>query len=125
MASCTDCHTPRIQGQPIAGLEFAGGFPFDEPSGPVTSPNITPDPSGISYYDENMFLTVIHTGQVGARKLNPTMPFAGYGRMKDEDLKAILAYLRTLTPVSHRVDNTEPPTPCKLCKGKHGLGDKN
>jgi mono/diheme cytochrome c family protein len=124
-SSCNDCHTPKIQGQPIPGLAFAGGFPLDQPTGPVTSANITPDPSGISYYDEQMFLTVMRTGQVGARKLNPTMPFALYSHMTDEDLKAIFAYLRTLTPVSHRVDNTEPPTDCKLCKSKHGLGDKN
>jgi mono/diheme cytochrome c family protein len=124
-SSCADCHTPSIQGQPIAGLEFAGGFPFSEPSGAVTSANITPDASGISYYDEQMFLTMMRTGQVGARKLNPTMPWALYGRMTDEDLKAIFAYLRTLTPVHHRVDNTETPTDCKLCKSKHGLGDKN
>lgn len=124
-SSCIHCHTPSLQGAPIPGLEFAGGFPFNEPTGPVTSANITPDPSGISYYDEQMFLTVMRTGQVGARKLNPTMPWALYGRMTDEDLKSILAYLRTLEPVKHRVDNTEPPTDCKLCKGKHGLGDKN
>lgn len=124
-ASCHDCHTPMIQGQPVPGLAFAGGFQFDEPSGHVSSANITPDPSGISYYDENLFLTTMHTGQVGARKLNPTMPFSAYGKMDDQDLKAMLAYLRTLTPVKHRVDNTEPPTACKLCKGKHGLGDKN
>ncbi|MEP7273039.1 MAG: c-type cytochrome [Acidobacteriota bacterium] len=124
-ASCADCHTPRVQGRPIPGLAFAGGFAFNEPIGPVVSANITPDPSGISFYDENMFVTMMRTGQVGARKLNPTMPFSGYGGMTDEDLKAILAYLRTLTPVSHRVDNTEPPTPCKLCKVSHGLGDRN
>lgn len=124
-SSCNECHTPSVQGQPIQDLAFAGGFPFNEQSGPVTSANITPDPSGISYYDEAMFLTVMRTGQVGARKLNPTMPWALYGRMTDEDLKAAFSYLRTLTPVAHRVDNTEAPTDCKLCKGKHGLGDKN
>ena len=125
LASCSDCHTPIIQGQPIPGMHLAGGFLFEEPTGAVTSANITPDPSGISYYDEKLFLAVMRTGQVGARKLNPTMPYSAYGRMTDEDLKAMLAYLRTLTPVSHRVDNTEPPTECKVCKGRHGLGDKN
>ena len=124
-ASCNECHTPAIQGQPIPGLTFAGGFLIKEPTGEVTSANITPDASGISYYDEQMFLAAMRTGQVGARKLNPTMPWALYGRMTDEDLKAIYAHLKTLPAVAHRVDNTEPPTDCKLCKGKHGLGDKN
>ena len=43
----------------------------------------------------------------------------------DEDLKAAYAYLRTLKPVAHLIDNAEPPTFCKVCKQKHGLGEKN
>jgi hypothetical protein len=35
------------------------------------------------------------------------------------------AYVKTLKPVSHRVDNTEPPTPCKRCGSRHGLGAMN
>jgi len=27
--------------------------------------------------------------------------------------------------VQHRVDNTELPRYCKLCRAKHGFGDKN
>jgi hypothetical protein len=45
--------------------------------------------------------------------------------MTDDDLKAMFAYLRTLKPVRHRVDNALPPTACKLCQGKHGAGDQN
>ena len=53
------------------------------------------------------------------------MPFAEYGNLTDDDLKAIFAYLRTLKPVRHRVDNSLPPTYCKLCRQKHGAGDQN
>jgi glyoxylase-like metal-dependent hydrolase (beta-lactamase superfamily II) len=42
-----------------------------------------------------------------------------------EDLKAMFAYLQTVPPIKHRVDNTEPPTPCKVCGFVHGLGDRN
>jgi len=35
------------------------------------------------------------------------------------------ACLRTLKPVVHRVDNTEPPAPCKLCGQTHGYADRN
>ncbi|HEY2933420.1 MAG TPA: hypothetical protein VGK99_16900 [Acidobacteriota bacterium] len=41
------------------------------------------------------------------------------------DLKAIFAFLRTLKPVSHRVDNDEPATYCKLCGQKYGGGEMN
>lgn len=98
---------------------------FNEPPGETTSPNITPDPSGISYYDETLFLEMMRTGQVKARKLNVTMPWNLYGKMTDDDLKAIFAYLKTVPAVNHKVDNTEPPTPCKVCKGRHGFGDRN
>ena len=53
------------------------------------------------------------------------MSWYDYRNLTGEDLKAIFAYLRTLKPVKHRVDNTEPPTPCKLCGFSHGLGNQN
>jgi len=53
------------------------------------------------------------------------MPWPMLRNMTDEDLKAVFAYLRTLKPVHHRVDNTLPPTVCKICQGKHGAGDQN
>jgi mono/diheme cytochrome c family protein len=125
VAGCTDCHTPQAKGEPIRGLEFAGGFVLEGPWGRVASANITPDPSGISYYDEALFLEMIRTGYVKARKINQIMDWSDYRNLTDEDLKAIFAYIRTLKAVKHRVDNTEPPTPCKLCGSSHGAGNQN
>jgi hypothetical protein len=125
MASCTNCHTVEERGAPKVGLEFSGGFIFATPGQPVASANITPDPSGIPYYDEQLFLDVLRTGLVKARKLSPVMPWAYYRGMNDDDLKAMWAYLKTLPPVRHRVDNSEPPSPCSLCGNTHGAGDQN
>jgi hypothetical protein len=47
-----------------------------------------------------------------------------YKNLTDDDLKAIFAFLRTTKPVKHRVDNSEAPTECKLCKQKHGSAAK-
>lgn len=124
-AGCTDCHTPQVQGQNVRGMEFAGGFSLQGPWGSVASANVTPDSSGISYYDEALFLEVMRTGQVRARKLSSLMPVMIYKNLTDADLKAIFAFLRTTKPVKHRVDNSEPPTGCKLCKQKHGAGSEN
>ncbi len=111
IAGCADCHTPQdAHGQPLPGMGFAGGFVLDGPWGRVESANITPDPSGISYYNQAMFTQAIRTGFVGARKLNQIMPWHTYRGMTDEDLLAMFAYLKTLTPVRHHVDNTELPT---------------
>lgn len=119
------CHTPTDRKGPIPGLNYGGGFRFQGPWGDVTSANITPDPSGISYYDEAMFIQTLRTGYVKARKLSSIMPFGQFANLTDDDLKAIFAYLRTLPPVKHRVDNSLPPTYCKLCRQKHGGGDQN
>jgi len=125
MASCSNCHTVEERGAPRTGLEYGGGFVLGPPEHAVASVNITPDASGISYYDEAMFLEAMRTGQVKARKLDAIMPWAYYRGMTDDDLKAMWAYLKTLPPVKHRVDNAEPATLCKLCGNTHGAGDKN
>jgi mono/diheme cytochrome c family protein len=123
---CAGCHTPTDrQGRPLPGLDFAGGTPLKGPWGEVASTNITSDPSGISYYDRRLFLEVMRTGRVRTRQLNPIMPTSRYRYMTDEDLTAIYSYLRMLPQVSHRVDNTEPPRPCKRCGFVHGFGDRN
>jgi hypothetical protein len=104
MASCANCHTLEDRGAPKKRLEFAGGFVLGPPDHAIASVNITPDPSGISYYDEPLFLEAMRTGLVKARKLDAIMPWAYYRGMNDDDLKAMWAYLKTLPPVRHRVD---------------------
>jgi len=125
MASCEDCHTPSVRGTTIPGMQFAGGNFMKDKWGNAATANLTPDASGISYYSEDLFIKAIRTGYVGARPLSPIMPFEFYRGMTDDDLKAIYAYLRTLQPVKHTVDNSQPPTYCKLCRNMHGGGEKN
>ena len=101
------------------------GYVTPGPWGDVYSVNLTPDPSGIPYYTEDLFLKVIHTGNTGGRALNSIMPWGYFRNMSDGDLKAIYAFLKTLKPVCHRIDNASPRTPCKKCGGTHGLGELN
>jgi mono/diheme cytochrome c family protein len=119
------CHVPTDQQGPIRGLEYGGGEVLKGPWGEVTSANITPSPTGISYYDDALFIETMRTGYVKARKLSSIMPFGEFTNLTDDDLKAVFAYLRTLSPVQHRVDNNLPPTYCKLCRRKHGAGEQN
>jgi hypothetical protein len=123
IAECFACH----EGEDRDGRlhPFGGGHVFDDdPSGPVAAANLTPDPSGIAYYDEATFIRALRTGRVGARELK-VMPWRRFGKVSDEDLGAMFAYLRTVQPVKHRVDNTEPPTYCKVCGQRHGGGETN
>jgi mono/diheme cytochrome c family protein len=125
MSSCFDCHTPQDKGQPVPGLAFAGGFVFTSPSGQVASVNITPDATGIPYYDEALFLEMMRTGRVKAREIHDQMPWIFYGTQSDDDLKAMFAYLKTLPPARHTVDNALPPTLCPRCGQRHGGGERN
>jgi len=126
MGACADCHTPQDKSQPIPGMDYAGGLVVNGANGErIASSNITPAPSGISYYDERTFIQAMRQGKVGARELHSEMPWIFYSRMNDDDLKAIFAYLQALKPIKHQVDNTVAPTFCRLCKQKHGLGASN
>ena len=126
LGACQWCHTLRdANRKPLPGLEFAGGDLIMEPDYQVTSANLTPDPSGISYYDEAVFLNLMRTGKVSTREIRPIMPWWFFGQMDDDDLRAIFAYLRTIKPVQHRVDNSEPVAYCRICKLKHHGGALN
>ena len=123
---CFDCHTPFTpRGQPIMELAFAGGRAINGPWGEVSSGNITRDASGVSHYDEALFISTMRTCRSGARELQQIMPCRFYDNMTDADLGAIFAWIQTLKPMAHRVNNTDPPTPCKLCGGNHGLREMN
>ena len=126
VGGCRDCHTPQTKhGAPIASLDLAGGFIFQGPWGTVASANITPDASGIPYYTDALFLQALRTGYVGTRKLSQIMPWSAFRGMTDQDLLAIFAYLKTVPPVHHRVDNALPPTLCPLDGNMHGGGSGN
>lgn len=128
MGVCEECHTPSdAQGMRLPGLDWAGGFPLPDEVAKrtVSSVNLTPDPSGIPYYDEGLFIAAMRTGKVVARELDDMMPWSSYRHLTDEDLKAMFAYIKTLKPVKHTVDNSLPATACPVCMGTHGGGDKN
>lgn len=128
LAECASCHTPAVQGTPLPGMAFAGGFPF-KPVGwtgaPVVSANITPDASGIAHYDEALFDQVLRTGKLPGRQLSGIMPYAHLARLTPEDMKAIFAHIKSQAPVQHRVSNTDEPTLCPLCGITHGRGNLN
>ena len=47
-------------------------------------------------------------GRHGGRRL-VTMPWQGYARLSDDDVDAIVAYLRSIPPVEHRVPAAVAP----------------
>ena len=70
--------------------------------------NLTPDKeTGIAEWSEQNFMQALrtgkHQGQPNGRDILPPMPWEVYRFMTDDDLKAVYAYLRSITPVKNQV----------------------
>ena len=87
-------------------MAFAGGQEFTIDGVRYRSSNITPDASGISYFSEELFIRTMRTGNIGGRRLAPIMPWSEIRKLTDDDLKALWAFLKTVTPVAHEVERT-------------------
>ena len=113
-ALCSDCHTPiDDRGTPLPGMDFAGGQEFVETGYRSRSANITPDANtGIGSWTEQQFIDKFKAfeNSDGAtlgekeRTQNTVMPITAYAGMTREDLSSIYAYLRTLKPVTNRIN---------------------
>jgi len=82
------------------------------PWGVSFSYNLTPDvKSGIGGWTEEMFIQTLRKGKfMGmSRDILPPMPWQAIGRMSDDDLKAIFAYLKSLPPVYNPIPAPIPP----------------
>ncbi|WP_167612745.1 c-type cytochrome [Maribellus sediminis] len=69
--------------------------------------NITPDVSGIGTWTEEQFKRALTEGKFkgieGSRTLLPPMPWFNFTNLKDQDVKAIFAYLKSIPPVRNVV----------------------
>ena len=99
LARCMDCHTERRPGEP-AKLG-AGGKPFYGPWGISVSANLTPDEiSGLGQWSDSEIERAIRTGVArDGHKLFPPMPFFAYQNIVDDDMAAVIAYLRSLPAI--------------------------
>ncbi|AOP35343.1 hypothetical protein A0128_16745 [Leptospira tipperaryensis] len=113
LAACNDCHTQKVKGKPVEGMEHAGGFEFSLiTGGKAVSANITPDvKTGIGNWTRETFIARFKASVAGAKakpdikpgEFNSLMPWLEYAGMSDQDLGAIFAYLMSSKPVSHKV----------------------
>lgn len=110
IAACGNCHSPRgAEGAPIPGLELSGAFVVELDEFTAVAPNITPDvESGIGSWSDDEIVRAIREGvRPDGRVLGPPMPFEMYRDMSDSDVRAIVAYLRTVKPVSNTIARSE------------------
>lgn len=108
-ASCMDCHSGRdwnkFGGPLLPGTEGKGGEDFGGTAGYVPARNITPDmETGIgSWTDGEIFRAITMGVDKNGEPLGPMMPYMYFRNMDEEDVKSIIAYMRTLSPIKNEI----------------------
>ena len=105
LAGCGNCHTPRGPSGPLKDKKFAGGEIIKHADFTAVTPNITPDPqTGIGKWTDDQIALAIREGRrPDGRLLGPAMPSRFYRYLANEDVKAIVAYLRSVPPVYNSI----------------------
>lgn len=94
------------------GTPHAGGRAFAVPFGTVYSTNLTQDKeTGLgAWSDKEIYNALVRGIRPNGERLLPVMPYEAYSGMAEEDLMALIAYLRTLQPVRRKT----PPLKTRL-----------
>ncbi len=90
------CHTEK--GKPVN----SGGRRYDGPFGTVYSSNITPDrQTGIGEWTDDQVIAAIRLGRrPNGERLIPVHPYPVFNGMAEGDLRALVAFLRTVPAVN-------------------------
>jgi mono/diheme cytochrome c family protein len=119
LLSCGSCHTdgaligvPRPDGN-LTGSEIGIAYysAADEDHPGIAYPrNLTPDPeTGLGAWTDDQIAQAIRGDARHRSGAIIVMPWPTFSKLSDEDVRAIVAYLRSLPPVRHRVpENVEP-----------------
>jgi len=115
IASCHDCHTPGyFLGKPDMARYLGGSdVGFELPGmGVFVGPNLTPDKeTGLGNWTDQQVIAAIQTGTTPTgRMLAPIMPYHAFATLTAPDVEAIVAFLRSIPPVQHKVAGPFGPT---------------
>ncbi len=140
---CSDCHSADFATNDPANPENSKGFMaggnllLDVNGRETPSPNITPDKeTGIGSWSEQDFIQTLKTGFTPAHK-PMRYPMQRYFELKDEEIAAIYAYLRTVPAIHNPRKPAQTPDlasaksegqrlyylySCFSCHGETGVG---
>ena len=103
-AHCVDCHAPMTSlSQRLSGekMPLSGGFDFVIPPGTIYAPNITSDPeTGIGNFTDGEIARSLRYGV--KHDGSPLVDFMPFYDLSDEDLTAVISYLRSVPPVKNK-----------------------
>jgi mono/diheme cytochrome c family protein len=104
---------PQLPEGPWVAVIGATQTAWSGPWGVSFTANLTPDKeTGLGDWTEDMFIKTMRTGlhQGKGRPILPPMPWSMIGKLTDNDLKDVFAYLQSLPPVKNRVPAPVDPT---------------
>jgi mono/diheme cytochrome c family protein len=110
IAACGNCHMARgAKGEPIPSRGVSGGMAFDTPVFRAFASNITPDPeTGVGKWTDAQLGKAIREGvRPDGSLIGPPMPVEFLRQMSDEDLVAIIAWVRAQAPVRNQVPKSQ------------------
>jgi len=120
LLGCGSCHTDgALIGDANFDRSLAGsktGIAYTNPLGDnnpgiIYPANITPDvDTGIGGWTDTQIANAIRAGigRHGSRRL-ASMPWQGYAKMSDDDVDAVVRYLRSIEAVSHQIPEEVAP----------------
>ena len=108
-AHCSGCHTPAADQEKVMKgeeLPFNGGLEFTLPIGTLYSKNITPDnETGIGKVPDSVLARSLRYGV--ARDGRALFDFMPFHNLSDEDLVAVLSFLRAQPAVKNEVPDNK------------------
>jgi hypothetical protein len=117
---CMDCHAVRdfslYAGPPEPGSLGGGGEVFDQEMGLpgyFVSKNITPAALG-DWTDGEIYRAITSGVSKDGSALFPLMPYYHYAELADEDIYAVIAYLRTLEPIQNEIPPAQLDFPVSI-----------
>jgi len=119
---CLDCHSDHVlkYGVPVKpGTEGQGGFIFDKKlgfPGVVAAQNITSDKEfGLGDWSDGEIIRAVREGvDRKGDALFPMMPYEQFRTLSDDDVKALVVYLRTIKPIHSGVPEKHLDFPVNL-----------
>jgi mono/diheme cytochrome c family protein len=104
IGGCGNCHTPKGPDGPLPGKDLAGNWVVEDNAAfRAVASNITPDrATGIGAWTDAQIARAIREGiRPDGSLIGPPMPIGLYRGLADDDLTAIVAYLRSVPAVAN------------------------
>jgi len=101
VAHCVECHTTFGEMGPMFDTHLgAGGFEFHGPWGTSVASNITSHKDGLAAYSDAELTAMITQGlRPDGSRMMPPMPYGYFAQMTDDDVAALILYLRGIPPL--------------------------